>query len=579
MKKAIKFWPYMSIFLVAVLIMLPQIVTGSYILGVDSIFHMNRFYDAAMQLKTGHLSYFISIYGYQQSGRIINALYGPLAAYFNGLILLITGNWVRYQIVASLLTLCVSGMTMYNLAIRTHIKKIYALFVGIAYMSSYLIMGWVVGMQFTGWGAALLPWLLAAGFDMVDYKSINILKLAMPMSILLQTHMLSSLTGALALVPMFTYGVIHSGEKLKMWRNAILSFLLTLCLTANVWYGMMQISLTNHALGVAPQLDMYEDSVALFGKDVFVLPPIYSIGFIIVAIYFAINFKKISSSRKIIFITGLFFMWISSVLFPWGPLDKKFPSISYLIQMPRRFVVIPFILLLICAGIMINDTSKKQWINSFKNYTLLILTFFIIYNAGGPVRNGVHHFFSPKVVQNDYNLHYQTTDTNAIRNSLSSHDTGAVLKMLTKATPDYLPVQYKMTAYNYFDYHPYGNYGDQIINYKGEVEKTIKRNGHLLLTWDNDSDDNKSMQLPIFKYDDTKLILNGKHINNVKQTQIGSVIVNSKPGHNKLEIYYHATPILLALLWVTVFSWIGLIAGIMIYLILRWKKHIKRSAS
>ncbi|MFN1208436.1 cell division protein, partial [Enterococcus lactis] len=90
-------------------------------------------------------------------------------------------------------------------------------------MSSYLIMGWVVGMQFTGWGAALLPWLLAAGFDMVDYKSINILKLAIPMSILLQTHMLSSLTGALALVPMFTYGVIHSGEKLKMWRNAILS--------------------------------------------------------------------------------------------------------------------------------------------------------------------------------------------------------------------------------------------------------------------------------------------------------------------------------------------------------------------
>lgn len=151
--------------------------------------------------------------------------------------------------------------------------------------------------------------------------------------------------------------------------------------------------------------------------------------------------------------------------------------------------------------------------------------------------------------------------------------------MLTKATPDYLPVQYKMTAYNYFDYHPYGNYGDQIINYKGEVTKTIKRNGHLLLTWDNESDDNKSMQLPIFKYDDTKLILNGKHISSVKQTEIGSVIVNSKPGHNKLEVYYHATPILLALLWLTVFSWMGLIGGIMIYLILKWKKHKKRNVS
>ena len=56
------------------------------ILGSDSIFHYNRFYEAAMQLKNGNFSYFLSLYGFQQSGRIVNALYDPfLPIYKEGL--------------------------------------------------------------------------------------------------------------------------------------------------------------------------------------------------------------------------------------------------------------------------------------------------------------------------------------------------------------------------------------------------------------------------------------------------------------------------------------------------------------
>ncbi|MCT6823200.1 MAG: hypothetical protein M3005_04905 [Apilactobacillus sp.] len=574
MQKVSKYWPYITIFITAVLILLPQIVTGSYILGVDSIFHMNRFYDAMMQLKTGHLNYFISIFGYQQSGRIINALYGPLTAYFSGFLLLITGSWVRFQIVTSLLTLTVSGVTMYNLAIRTRIKQIYAVFIGIAYMSSYLIMGWVVGMQFTGWGAAILPWLMAAGFDMIDNKEINVIKLALPMTIMLQTHLLSSLTGALALVPMFIAGMMHNPNRKQMLKNAVFAVLITLGLTANVWYGMFQISFTNHALGVAPQLNMYEDSIAFFGNNVFVLPPIYSIGFIIVAGYFIYHFKKLSTDRRVIFITGMLFLWISSVWFPWGPLDKQFPSISYLIQMPRRFVVIAFVLLLICFGIMINDSFKKEMLNTIKVYCLMVITFIMILSAGMTVQGGAKDFFSPQVVQNTYNLKYQINNTNLIRKSLTINNPGEVLKMLTKATPDYLPVQYKMTAYNYFDYHPYGNYGDQVINYSGNVKKIVKSNGHLELIWHNTSDDTKATQLPVVKYSDTKLILNGNHLGKVKQTQIGSVIVNAKPGKNKLEIYYQPTMMLRIMLWITIVSWVLLIFYF-VYKIVKIKKSSK----
>lgn len=81
-----KLWISLIIIAFAVLLVTPQLFTRKVILGSDSIFHYNRFYEAAMQLKNGNLSYFLSLYGFQQSGRIVNALYGPfLPIYKEGL--------------------------------------------------------------------------------------------------------------------------------------------------------------------------------------------------------------------------------------------------------------------------------------------------------------------------------------------------------------------------------------------------------------------------------------------------------------------------------------------------------------
>lgn len=67
--------PYYCIF--CCVIGYATIIYKKVILGSDSVFHYNRFYEAAMQLKNGNFSYFLSLYGFQQSGRIVNALYGP----------------------------------------------------------------------------------------------------------------------------------------------------------------------------------------------------------------------------------------------------------------------------------------------------------------------------------------------------------------------------------------------------------------------------------------------------------------------------------------------------------------------
>ena len=98
-----KLWVSLIIIAFAVLLVTPQLFTRKVILGSDSIFHYNRFYEAAMQLKNGNLSYFLSLYGFQQSGRIVNALYGPFFAYLQGGLILISGTWFRYQIVSRVL--------------------------------------------------------------------------------------------------------------------------------------------------------------------------------------------------------------------------------------------------------------------------------------------------------------------------------------------------------------------------------------------------------------------------------------------------------------------------------------------
>ena len=102
-----KLWVSLIIIAFAVLLVTPQLLTRKVILGSDSIFHYNRFYEAAMQLKNGNLSYFLSLYGFQQSGRIVNALYGPFFAYLQGGLILIKWHLVS-------LSDCVKGITTYT---------------------------------------------------------------------------------------------------------------------------------------------------------------------------------------------------------------------------------------------------------------------------------------------------------------------------------------------------------------------------------------------------------------------------------------------------------------------------------
>lgn len=136
----------------ALLVVAIPLIKKQTFLGSDSLFHFNRFYDAAMQLKTHNISYFQTNYGFLGTGRMLSTLYGPVAAYVGGLLLLLAGTWFKFEILTDLIVLIVSALGMYKLCRVNNVDKYPAIFMGFIYMYSSLVMQWVTAQQFTGVG-------------------------------------------------------------------------------------------------------------------------------------------------------------------------------------------------------------------------------------------------------------------------------------------------------------------------------------------------------------------------------------------------------------------------------------------
>ena len=143
MKKAVLFKPtvlqLLVIFCVSLLLLLPQLFGRGLILGSDAVFHFNRFYETSQQIKEGNYQYFLSIYGFQQSGRIVNALYGPFFAYFQGILVLISRSWFQYQLLSNGLLYLLAGTSMYTLLRKLKVSGWLSVGMGILFMTTYSI--------------------------------------------------------------------------------------------------------------------------------------------------------------------------------------------------------------------------------------------------------------------------------------------------------------------------------------------------------------------------------------------------------------------------------------------------------
>jgi len=520
-KKSISIWMIFAI--LSVIIQSPQIFSKGYVLGVDSIFHMNRIYETMMQLKTGDFNYFISLFSYQQSARIVNAFYGPGMSYILGALLLFLGSWVKFQLVTSFLVNIIGAYGIYRIAKKLSMRDSLAILSGAIYMSTYFVASWNIAGSFTGIGNMLIPYVMYYGIEMlVDKKhNFSVLGLGLSMGVLLQTHVFSSLLATLVLLPCVIYAFIKTTLKKEFLFKMLFSIGKAILLSLNVWLGMFYLLKDNQLLQTVP-LDLLKNAVYFLpekGNGQANIGIVLSSLFFFQVINLIINWKNINNTIKILMTTGSIFLLVSSRFFPWSIFSKLFPALESFLQFPSRLIIVPTILLLVTFEYTCKYLKKEM--------VLVVLgtaTFFSISIAQDRVMSRMTEWNSENVLASP-NKKPSNISAKELRNIIRSSDLGKILDVVRKGTSDYLPLKEPLSNQDFELFDPYSKYWEYVINPNPNFEKKVS-DGDIIVSWE--SGDEEMINVPIFKYEDTviKDLSSGKTIS-VRTTDIGTIQLNA----------------------------------------------------
>ena len=525
-----RLWVSLFIIVFAILLVTPQLFTRKVILGSDSIFHYNRFYEAAMQLKNGNFSYFLSLYGFQQSGRIVNALYGPSFAYLQGGLILISGTWFRYQIVSRVLLHILAESSMYALLKQCKVKTSIALSLGLLYATTFSIQYWTMRQGFSSWGAALLPYCFIPAIHYVFYQRVDQVRLALSMALIFQIHVLSALMLAMMYLPFYLYTFVKAttSKKKETILKVLIAVILFLLLTVNVWGVILYLRGANHLLDPFINREIGKNGIDGTARYWLYTPISLMVLLILQFIYAIVNWKKLARWKRILHFIYFVFFFLSTGLFPWQYLVENGNTFAELIQFPFRFFVPATILLLAITGLTVT-----RFVNWRKSIAVLLFAF-----AGvGLIQNIMDTTDRVKSAAQDGELisivkhTYVEGDYQTISLTMNDSDLSQFLNLVVKPTPDYVPIYGTIGKQNTYDLY----YENIVTNQK--TEKLIKDN-YLVLTWQ--ADEGEELKLPIVVYKDSILTLNGKELDkdDYNLSTIGTPTVSSQEGKNKLELRY-----------------------------------------
>lgn len=525
-----RLWVSLFIISFAILLVTPQLFTRKVILGSDSIFHYNRFYEAAMQLKNGNFSYFLSLYGFQQSGRIVNALYGPFFAYLQGGLILISGTWFRYQIVSRVLLHILAESSMYALLKQCKVKTSIALSLGLLYATTFSIQYWTMRQGFSSWGAALLPYCFIPAIHYVFYQRVDQVRLALSMALIFQIHVLSALMLAMMYLPFYLYTFVKAttSKKKETILKVLIAVILFLLLTVNVWGVILYLRGANHLLDPFINREIGKNGIDGTARYWLYTPISLMVLLILQFIYAIVNWKKLARWKRILHFIYFVFFFLSTGLFPWQYLVENGNTFAELIQFPFRFFVPATILLLAITGLTVT-----RFVNWRKSIAVLLFAF-----AGvGLIQNIMDTTDRVNSAAQDGELisivkhTYVEGDYQTISLTMNDSDLSQFLNLVVKPTPDYVPIYGTIGKQNTYDLY----YENIVTNQR--TEKLIKDN-YLVLTWQ--ADEGEKLNLPIVVYKDSILTLNGKELDkdDYNLSTIGTPTVSSQEGKNKLELRY-----------------------------------------
>jgi len=539
--------PLVALGLVGIFILLPQINTRFIPVGSDISFHYNRFYDLSEQIRTGNYNYFLSLYGFNSSGRIINALYGYDIAFLNGFILFLTQSWLKFQLVSSFICLMIAGSGMYFLMRSLSCPKKLSTLGGAMYMASAPIMYYVRALGFSSWGAAFLPFIFIQATRAINNKEkpINAVFLALSMSLLVNTHTLSAVFAVIAIIPFFLISFIQSKKKLQWIKQLVLAILMFVLLSLNTLVAYIDVFFSNNILQPFIPESFLKNSTYISITEMYGNRNIgifFGALFLFQMIYLVKNVKDFALLDRLMTIIGGLFFIVSTSLFPWDYLVEKIPSLS-IIQFPFRFTVISYVLLIPIFLKTIYSIEQRLSEKQSKIITALLVTLagFILVEANSNMVKNAQRWQDDPVSMGNNRPNLVEKDPVAIRNNLRSPDLTKVFETIEKGTPDYLPIPKDITSQELYEVsEPYDIYEKEIFNNQKNITTKVLTDGKIQLTWLNKKDSIKKKQLPLIIYNHTIVELNGKKLDkeDYDTSTIGSLIITPKPGKNTVILSY-----------------------------------------
>lgn len=519
----------------------------------DTAFHFHRFYDTNQQIKNHNFSYFQMNYGMGESGRIVNALYGPFFAYIMGFLLLFCSSWLRFQVVITYLIFLVGGLGVYHLSRKVKMTRTVSSVITALFLTTGYIAYWLRSNAFNSWGAVLIPFVLIQGINLLNNykKRFSWISLGVVMAIVAQVHLLSTFFSILALIPFFIYGLILSENKRQMWFDVFKAVMLFVVLTANVWGAFLLLYPTNQMaspIDFSPVLTSVNLSLAGTSTMWTSITEVTLLLFIVQIIYVAFNFK---SSRINTFVTleGLVFFYLSSNLFPWQFVKDNFPAVTGYLQFPNRLTVVAYPLLFVGVGLTITELIKKHGkkLGLLASGLAIVIVLFNVRADFNEINN---------------NISYNKGITNSSR-EMQEKGLEAYINKIDINTPDYLPVQKKIKS---------ADVTGMLMNMapqRKNFSKKVLSGGRLEIKWNGKTA--KSTTLPVFIYHQSELTVNGKKVN-PKLNKIGMPIVKSKQGQNTAILSFKTPTWFTILLYISILGWVVML----IYGVFRLVKIVKK---
>lgn len=569
-----------GILLAAAIIVSAQLFRHSIILGTDSNFFMNKVYESYMQQKNHTYNYFQSLYGFQQSGRIINTVYAPDFTFIMGLLLAFSKTWFGFQIISSFLCFALAGLSMFTLA--RYNKITYKLAVGLSlfYMSTNVIASFSLIQTSSSWASAILPLVFIPAIKMIKDKAqpIQPLILAIPVALTMHLHVFTSLLTVLALLPFFIVGFILTPKKVRMLINAILAVLITMLLTSRLLIGMLEVFSSNHLLKPYPieRMMPYTTSFTLGVQDWGSLGLIFSLIATFMFVFTIFNWKTLVLTEKVINLVGLFFLLLSSSLLPWDDLPTTFKMLQG-IQFPLRFASISYVLLFLSFTLYLQRITLKEenkYTSISVTYVTVAVLSCLLINQALLTQSEAWQSATP--LSNDTTSTLtKIKDMNKLKQAFNGkHALGDGLELVIKPLSDYLPTHNKEDIDIIVRNKPYNIYWKEVANNEIKGKKQVTPEGQLQFNWINASNKTSQMLLPLTAYSNSEVWLNGQKLTKqqYKTSEIGSLIVPAQAGKNSLTIGYKPSLAFVIASYIQIIAYICLGTTFIYYFL---KKHIK----